>query len=386
MRMGCLCSKYRRNRLRKRREKQFESQLWKHILSGPIKLQDGSIIIDAEQDPDALTGHLADVCEDEDDFNRMDDTCLGHMFSDSFAARRIASTEPFKRGLHSFEVSARIAENIQELYDLRQHDVSSLDREPMQIFKGSNEDTSVSLPVFPRRVFHRGESSVERAYFERMQIAHVTICNESNGDETSTPDTRNTNLHTRYSMQHLGSRSETPTAMSDCEDADIVEGIEEDTIQEEPEEDEVALYEIHNRIGAYEEYIDENNSVMDDLYFAHHGHHIEFDLISVSDFGNNSVINELSESHIMISPKLFEQLAQLPTKQYELSELHQENACQICMEIYQSGDILKTLPCFHDYHDACIDEWLKENITCPICRTVIECLEGDDEQTEEYDS
>ncbi|KAH3875116.1 hypothetical protein DPMN_038378 [Dreissena polymorpha] len=58
------------------------------------------------------------------------------------------------------------------------------------------------------------------------------------------------------------------------------------------------------------------------------------------------------------------------------------------MEIYQSGDFVKTLPCLHYNHDACIDEWLKENITCPICRTVIECLEGiiDDEQTEEYDS
>ncbi|CAL8239897.1 unnamed protein product [Gadus morhua 'NCC'] len=29
---------------------------------------------------------------------------------------------------------------------------------------------------------------------------------------------------------------------------------------------------------------------------------------------------------------------------------------------------LRILSCFHDYHVACIDRWLKDNATCPICR------------------
>uniref|UniRef100_A0A3Q0RHR8 cullin-RING-type E3 NEDD8 transferase n=1 Tax=Amphilophus citrinellus TaxID=61819 RepID=A0A3Q0RHR8_AMPCI len=29
---------------------------------------------------------------------------------------------------------------------------------------------------------------------------------------------------------------------------------------------------------------------------------------------------------------------------------------------------LRMLPCFHDYHVQCIDRWLKDNATCPICR------------------
>ncbi|XP_051915853.1 E3 ubiquitin-protein ligase RNF6 isoform X2 [Hippocampus zosterae] len=42
--------------------------------------------------------------------------------------------------------------------------------------------------------------------------------------------------------------------------------------------------------------------------------------------------------------------------------------CQICFGDYDDGDQLRMLPCFHDYHVACIDRWLRENTTCPICR------------------
>ncbi|XP_019729499.1 uncharacterized protein LOC109518225 [Hippocampus comes] len=42
--------------------------------------------------------------------------------------------------------------------------------------------------------------------------------------------------------------------------------------------------------------------------------------------------------------------------------------CQICFGDYDDGDQLRMLPCFHDYHVACIDRWLRDNTTCPICR------------------
>ncbi|KAK5602083.1 hypothetical protein CRENBAI_017010 [Crenichthys baileyi] len=42
--------------------------------------------------------------------------------------------------------------------------------------------------------------------------------------------------------------------------------------------------------------------------------------------------------------------------------------CQICFCEYADGEKLRMLPCFHDYHVQCIDRWLKDNITCPICR------------------
>ncbi|KAM9816214.1 E3 ubiquitin-protein ligase RNF6 [Syngnathus typhle] len=42
--------------------------------------------------------------------------------------------------------------------------------------------------------------------------------------------------------------------------------------------------------------------------------------------------------------------------------------CQICFGDYDHGERLRMLPCFHDYHVACIDRWLQDNTTCPICR------------------
>ena len=42
--------------------------------------------------------------------------------------------------------------------------------------------------------------------------------------------------------------------------------------------------------------------------------------------------------------------------------------CTICMTEYTEGDRIQELPCSHEFHYHCIDRWLWENTTCPICR------------------
>ncbi|KAL6132163.1 hypothetical protein ACLB2K_070534 [Fragaria x ananassa] len=43
--------------------------------------------------------------------------------------------------------------------------------------------------------------------------------------------------------------------------------------------------------------------------------------------------------------------------------------CSICLSDYRPKETLKTIPeCQHCFHANCIDEWLKLNATCPICR------------------
>ncbi|XVF53073.1 hypothetical protein PTKIN_Ptkin05aG0070300 [Pterospermum kingtungense] len=45
------------------------------------------------------------------------------------------------------------------------------------------------------------------------------------------------------------------------------------------------------------------------------------------------------------------------------------NICPICLLDYQAKETLRTIPsCMHYFHADCIDEWLKRNGTCPLCR------------------
>uniref|UniRef100_A0A803PPL3 RING-type E3 ubiquitin transferase n=1 Tax=Cannabis sativa TaxID=3483 RepID=A0A803PPL3_CANSA len=46
-----------------------------------------------------------------------------------------------------------------------------------------------------------------------------------------------------------------------------------------------------------------------------------------------------------------------------------DNICPICLSEYKPNEILKTIPeCQHFFHSDCIDEWLRLNASCPICR------------------
>jgi len=46
-------------------------------------------------------------------------------------------------------------------------------------------------------------------------------------------------------------------------------------------------------------------------------------------------------------------------------------SCTICLDDFGEGDAIRTLPCFHTYHQPCIDRWLLSNNSCPVCKTPI---------------
>ena len=61
--------------------------------------------------------------------------------------------------------------------------------------------------------------------------------------------------------------------------------------------------------------------------------------------------------------------------------------CLICVDDFVDGDRIRTLPCGHDFHPACIDPWLLDRSTaCPswyvsslcLCFTEADVLERDD--------
>lgn len=45
------------------------------------------------------------------------------------------------------------------------------------------------------------------------------------------------------------------------------------------------------------------------------------------------------------------------------------DVCSICLSTFAGEEDLRRLPCFHYFHIACVDNWLKNDKTvCPSCR------------------
>lgn len=42
--------------------------------------------------------------------------------------------------------------------------------------------------------------------------------------------------------------------------------------------------------------------------------------------------------------------------------------CSVCLEQVNMGEIIRSLPCLHQFHASCIDPWLRQQGTCPICK------------------
>ncbi|XP_004496585.3 E3 ubiquitin-protein ligase ATL31-like [Cicer arietinum] len=44
--------------------------------------------------------------------------------------------------------------------------------------------------------------------------------------------------------------------------------------------------------------------------------------------------------------------------------------CSVCLGDFNNNDTLRVLPqCNHVFHPPCIDAWLSNHVTCPVCRT-----------------
>ncbi|XP_019398990.1 PREDICTED: RING finger protein 148-like [Crocodylus porosus] len=42
--------------------------------------------------------------------------------------------------------------------------------------------------------------------------------------------------------------------------------------------------------------------------------------------------------------------------------------CVVCLEAYKSKDVVRILQCSHFFHEKCIDPWLLQHRTCPVCK------------------
>jgi len=56
----------------------------------------------------------------------------------------------------------------------------------------------------------------------------------------------------------------------------------------------------------------------------------------------------------------------------EKEEKNEEATCNICLSEYEGGNEIKLLLCMHKFHKDCIDPWLDEHNTCPVCKYKID--------------
>ncbi|KAI8034126.1 protein goliath isoform X1 [Drosophila elegans] len=63
-------------------------------------------------------------------------------------------------------------------------------------------------------------------------------------------------------------------------------------------------------------------------------------------------------------------IMKIPTKTGKISDEKDldSDCCAICIEAYKPTDTIRILPCKHEFHKNCIDPWLIEHRTCPMCK------------------
>ncbi|XP_076339582.1 RING finger protein 150-like isoform X2 [Tachypleus tridentatus] len=42
--------------------------------------------------------------------------------------------------------------------------------------------------------------------------------------------------------------------------------------------------------------------------------------------------------------------------------------CAVCIEIFKVAEVVRTLPCKHTFHKSCVDPWLLDQRSCPMCK------------------
>ncbi|KAL4499065.1 hypothetical protein ABPG72_016967 [Tetrahymena utriculariae] len=86
-------------------------------------------------------------------------------------------------------------------------------------------------------------------------------------------------------------------------------------------------------------------------YFLSHGNMEGF------DYSNDGGLNE-------------QQLKDFPIHKFQKRAGMSQDllSCPVCLCEFEEGEEVKILDCCHSYHSQCIDEWLKKNTHCPVCK------------------
>ncbi|WOL04731.1 E3 ubiquitin-protein ligase [Canna indica] len=78
-----------------------------------------------------------------------------------------------------------------------------------------------------------------------------------------------------------------------------------------------------------------------------------------------STFHEASSSSIAASEQKKQESVKLDGN---LKSSEDELTCSVCLEQVIVGELIRSLPCLHQFHANCIDPWLRQQGTCPVCK------------------
>lgn len=69
-----------------------------------------------------------------------------------------------------------------------------------------------------------------------------------------------------------------------------------------------------------------------------------------------------------------ETIALMPPERWQRREAagSSQEQCMVCLAEFTDEDQVRRLPCLHEYHCACIDEWLRRCTDCPLCKANVD--------------
>ena len=97
----------------------------------------------------------------------------------------------------------------------------------------------------------------------------------------------------------------------------------------------------------------------------------------IDNIGNNSEQHQQNEQNNIVNEvglqskerDLITILKFLPVWEVrENKRSDNNNNCVVCLSEFQIGDIISALPCCHVFHTNCIENWLKKELNCPVCK------------------
>lgn len=101
--------------------------------------------------------------------------------------------------------------------------------------------------------------------------------------------------------------------------------------------------------------------------------HPELAASDVNEAENYEALLSLAERLGEVKPKGLPKsdIEQLPSYRFNCAPEGSDNdqtVCVVCMCDFEARQVVRVLPCAHEFHSKCVDKWLKTNRTCPICR------------------